>query len=376
VSGCNPENERIKRRYYVHMREADGLSEKTVEHAGWAIADFEKFTNWRSFKRFSSKDATAFKSDLLSKSRSRSVGSNRRTTIHSKLMRLEGFFRWLAEQPGYRKAFTIGDTKYFKMPRRDRQIVSDQEPKPAPTLQQMQKVVRTMPASTDVELRNRALMACLLLTGARVSALITLKLRHVTRNGTGIIQDAREVATKGGRTFRTYFFPVGEDIKAMFLSYVDHLRLSLDWGDDDPLFPATRQAVGEDHQFSVVGLARKHWKTPDPVRDVFRAACDAVGIPPYTPHAVRRTLVRFGQETCPTARDFVAWSQNLGHREVLTTFTSYGRLSELEREQILGGLGERKTDVAPELISQLTKAVLSALDASSPCASSFEATAP
>jgi len=357
MNRCNPDNERIKRRYERHLREAEGLSEKTIDHARRAIADFEAFTLWQPFKRFSDAQALAFKRRLLAGPGKRSAESNARTTIHSKLIHLEKFFSWLAEEPGFRTAFRIADAKFFKLPRRERSIASERQPKPAPTVEQVQRAIRSMPASTDVELRNRALIACLLLTGARVAALSSLKLRHVMPNRLGIHQDACDVRTKGAKTFPTYFFPVGDDIREMFLAYIDHLRDGLGWNDNDPLFPSTRQDVGEDHQFAVVGLERKHWKTADPVRAIFRAALDAAELPHYSPHSIRRTLVSLGQELCQTPMEFKAWSQNLGHEQVLTTFTSYGAVSDLRQSQILAGLGSPAPRVPDDLASLFSEFV-------------------
>ncbi len=350
MTRCNPDNERIKRRYFRHLSEAEGLTEKTVDHARRTIVDYEQFTDWQDFRRFHSDTAIAFKKRLLTASGKRSAAVNQRSTIHSKLLHLEKFFTWLAEQPGFRTAFSHVDADYFKLPRRDRSIALDRQVKPAPSVEQMHLVIGAMPALSDVELRNRALVSCLLLTGARVGAVRSLKLKHVLRNKTGIHQDAREVRTKGAKTFPTYFFPVGGEARNVFLSYVDHLRLSLGWGEDDPLFPSTRQDVGDDHQFSVVGLERRHWKTADPVRAIFRAAFDVAGLPRYSPHSIRRTLVGLGQEVCRTPQEYKAWSQNLGHNEVLTTFISYGGVSDLRQAEILNELGSRRPDIPADMM--------------------------
>ena len=50
------------------------------------------------------------------------------------------------------------------------------------------------------------------------------------------------------------------------------------------------------------------------------------GLPYFNPHSFRNTLVRLGQTTCQTPEHFKAWSQNLGHEQVLTTFLSYGQV--------------------------------------------------
>ena len=39
--------------------------------------------------------------------------------------------------------------------------------------------------------------------------------------------------------------------------------------------------------------------------------------------------------------EFKAWSQNVGHRQVLTTFTSYGAV-RIDQQDIIRRLGEQK----------------------------------
>ena len=48
---------------------------------------------------------------------------------------------------------------------------------PAPTLEQIRHVPDTMPASSDIELRDRTLIAFTILTGARDNAIVSLSLR-------------------------------------------------------------------------------------------------------------------------------------------------------------------------------------------------------
>ena len=70
-----------------------------------------------------------------------------------------------------------------------------------------------MPSESDIELRNRALVAFTLLTGARDGAIASLKLKHVDLEEGRLLQDAREVRTKFSKTITTWFFPVGDEIR-------------------------------------------------------------------------------------------------------------------------------------------------------------------
>ena len=51
--------------------------------------------------------------------------------------------------------------------------------------------------------------------------------------------------TKFSKSFVTTFFPVGDDIRAVVADWVNYLRTEKLWGLDDPLFPATKVAVGD-----------------------------------------------------------------------------------------------------------------------------------
>jgi integrase len=217
-----------------------------------------------------------------------------------------------------------------------------------PTIAQIRSVLTALPRGTAIEKRNRALVAFTLLTGARDNATASMRLKHVDLAGRQIFQDARDVRTKFSKSFATFFFPVGDDIEAIFVEWVAFLREELDFGSDDPLFPATRTAPGADGNFAQVGLARECWSTASPIRAIFKDAFGAAELPYFNPHSFRKTLVRFGMDACGgNVEAFKAWSQNLGHDEVLTTFNSYGTISahrqgELIRMATLGDADDRR----------------------------------
>ncbi len=95
-------------------------------------------------------------------------------------------------------------------------------------------------------------------------------------------------------------FSVGDDIRAIVADWVTFLRADQLWGNDDPLFPATRVTLGSTHQFEADGLERAHWSNAARIRTVFREAFVASGLPYFNPHSFRNTLVRLGQEICKT----------------------------------------------------------------------------
>ncbi len=70
-------------------------------------------------------------------------------------------------------------------------------------------------------------------------------------------------------------------------------------------------------------------------------------MPYFHPHSLRKTLARLAEQVCKTPEEFKAWSQNLGHEQVLTTFLSYGSVATDRQGAIIRGLGETRKSEQP-----------------------------
>jgi len=224
-----------------------------------------------------------------------------------------------------------------------------------PTIEQIQHVLQNMPAVTDIDLRNRAVVAFTLLTGARDGAIASLKLKHVDVVERKVVQDAREVRTKFSKTFTTWFFPVGDDVLQLVVDWVEHLVTEKLFGPVDPLFPATEVVQDQYHLFQTGGLSRAHWSNATPIRGIFKEAFTGAGLPYANPHSVRKTLAQLGERLCRTPEEFKAWSQNLGHEQVLTTFSSYGQVGADRQAELIRWVGQRQVTSRPkaELIDRM-----------------------
>jgi len=213
-----------------------------------------------------------------------------------------------------------------------------------------------MPHHSDIDRRNRAIIAFTILTGCRDGAIASLKLKHVDLISRSVYQDAREVNTKFRKTFTSYFFPVSDEARTIVENWVSFLRREKLWGNDDPLFPATEIQMNDDRQFAVTGLKREHWRTTTTIRRVFRDAFLAAGLPYFHPHTFRRTLTRVGETMCQTTEDFKVWSQNLGHDGVLTILSNYGTVAQQRQAEILRGLASR-TPIGTASAQQIAREV-------------------
>lgn len=331
----NEDNERIKRKYFIFLKDAKRLSEQSVDGVASAIHRFESYNKHRDFRAFHFEQAVSFKKHLAAQKAQRTGKNLSKATLHATLTQLKQFFQWLSREPGYKTRIQYSDAEYFNLSLNDTHIATARREQKWPTLEQIKHALDAMPADMDIELRNRALFAFTILTGIRDNAIASLKLKHIDLEQGCVDQDAREVNTKFRKTIHTDFFAVGDEIRQIVIDWVSYLRKEKLWSNDDPLFPKTQIAVGSSQQFEVIGLKREHWSTAAPICAIFRDAFYSVGLPYFNPHSFRNTLVQLGQKLCKTPEQFKAWSQNLGHDNVLTTFTSYGEVGRQRQADIL-----------------------------------------
>lgn len=338
----NAANARMKREYFDYLKQAQGRDESSIDQVASAIARFEASTGHKDFKQFHRQQAAAFKA-RLGKEKSASTGEFlSRATVLSILKAVRAFIIWLAGQPGYKSRFTYVDADYFNLSDKEVRIAKAVREKPVPTLDQIHHVLGSMPAGTDIERRNRALVAFALLTGARVAALASLKLRHVDLVQGCVHQDARDVRTKGSKTFTTTFYPVGGDARQIAEDWCAYLRTALLCREDDPLFPRTAMGISELGGFIATGLTREHWSGTGPIRTIYRNAFTAAGLPYYNPHCFRDTLTTLGERICRTPEELKAWSQNVGHNHVMTTLMNYGTVPAAKQAELIRGMAGRQ----------------------------------
>jgi integrase len=351
----SPENERLKRQYFIYLKEARRLSEPSIDAAASALSRFEEYIRYRDFKSFRLEQAVAFKRKLAEQVSPRTGERLSNRTLYGTLNALRAFFQWLAGRPGYRSRLTYADADYFALSEKDTRIAKADSERPVPTLDQILHVLERMPDVTDIDLRNRALVAFTLLTGARDGAIASMKLKHVDIAEGKVVQDAREVHTKYSKSYVTWFFPMEDRVRRIVVDWVSFLTTDKLFGPTDPLFPATQVVLGEGHCFQAGGLSRAHWSNTTPIRTVFKEAFERAGLPYANPHSFRKTLAQLGERLCCTPEQFKAWSQNLGHEQVLTTFSSYGDVAHHRQAELIRGLGAQ-ADNEPlngEVIDQL-----------------------
>ncbi len=340
------ENERMKREYSFFLEAVNGKQSGTIDAALRAIERFEITTNRKPFRKFNVEQARSFRARL-----GEELGASGKplsvATIASTLKHLRNFFLWLSREPGFRAALNANDANYFTPSEQDMRVATARREKHVATLEDIKHVLALMPAETTIERRNRALIAFAILSGARDGALASFRLKHVDMKAQTVFQDAREVRTKARKTFVSTFFPVGPEPAAIIADYIAMLKGELGFSSDDPLFPSTQMGRGADRGFVAEGLSRSPWSGAEPIRQIFRAAFAAAGLPYANPHSFRKTLALHGDSLNLTREEEKAYSQNFGHESVWTTRESYGTLPAHRQAKIMRSLSMPRQESPP-----------------------------
>jgi hypothetical protein len=326
----NNDNLRIKRKYLVWLKDARGLSDATVAKAAASISTYEAVPRLaRIFRGFHPERARAFKRHLTRYRTPRTVTSRSLQALINGILRdLTAFLNWLADQPGYKSKIQRADIAYLSR----RSEVGDGTPD---IVLEAASVAGTSSGSALSNARRHRAGT------SRPRAGRVLVPDRVEGNGghlvcllvTSILNTDSSSSTVGtwtpslARASRPRSSRSVDQLERIFREWVQELRDEHFFSSTDPLFPRTKVGSGPDRRFAALGIDRAPWSTASSAARIFKEAFRNAGLPPFSPHRVRDTLAELSREHCRTPEDYKAWSQNMGHEDVMTTFRSYGSVA-------------------------------------------------
>lgn len=340
----NPLNERLKKQYEDGLIHGAYREPGTVDAVWKAINLFEQFIGLKDFLTFNAEQAKGFKRWLVKQKNAKGEPLSL-STVRSTLANIREFFRWLATHPDGIRKVDGSAVGYLRLSNNDERAGRATREQPAPTVEEVHKALSAMPMCSDVEKRNRAIIAFTALSGVRDAALISLKMKDVDLAKRAIWQDPKHVKTKNRKGISTFFMvfdPIWEEVVSDWIVFA---RNTLGFLDSDPLFPKELvENNPEKMKFESVGLSREHWANASPVRDIFKSAFRTAGLPYYRPHSFRKMLVIWAMDNCSQIQ-VKAISQNLGHEHAMTTYNSYGTLNLNEQRKAIEGIGQGKSEL-------------------------------
>lgn len=354
----NPENERVKKQYEEALLHGRHRAPSTVDAVWRAINLFEGFTDKKSFKTLNTEQAKGFKRWLTQQVSPKGEPLSL-STVRSTLANIRDFFSWLVIHPKYIRKVDGRAVEYLRLSDNEERAGRATREKIAPTIEEVHKVLQIMPHATDVEKRNRAIIAFILITGVRDGALISLKHKDVDVGKREVWQDPKHVKTKNRKGITSQFIPIDALALEIVLEWISYTRDVLDMRQDDALFPKQKITNNpETLHFDMDRLSNEHWANATPVRNVFHDAFKTAGLPKCQPHTLRNTISTWALENCDQLQ-FKAISQSMGHDHAMTTYNSYATLPHDRLRKAIASIGKGSAELSrvptKTLLAELTE---------------------
>ena len=118
----NPKNERLKRDFFIYLKEAEGKAPSTIDAIRKALCRFEDYTSYRDFSTFNKEQAIQFKKHLIKQKAIRSNITLSLSTVHTTLNALKEFFRWLSQKQGYKSKIDPLQINYLNLSEKETSI--------------------------------------------------------------------------------------------------------------------------------------------------------------------------------------------------------------------------------------------------------------
>ncbi len=317
-------NEQIKRQFFEHLKGAAGFADESIDKFAEAVYQWQIFSGDEDFETFNKEKASKFCEWLKTKEAKTSSGKLSLPTQYNYLRRVKKFFTWLTEQPDYRKSIRKTDVDFLRLSKKDARIATSGTTKRIPTFDEARKVIESIEIENEIDQRDRAILSFALITGMRISAISTLRMKNFDRESELIDQNPGDgVQTKYSKKILTTFFPIGWDgPKKYFLEWYDY-QLARGAKPNEPIFPSTKKGFSE-KSFSKTLVSEDFWSSSGGARKIFEKRCIDAEVPYFHPHSFRHLIVSVMSKTRLTEEEKKAVSMNLGHDNVGTTFGSYG----------------------------------------------------
>ncbi len=339
MSNVNLKNEQTKRKYFKYLKGAEGFSESTIDCINKAILNYEEFNKYEKFnKKFNPDRMIEFKEWLKKRKFRDKVISL--VTFHAYIRNLRKFFTWLCTQPGFRNSIRPDVISYLKMNHSEERMATQNVPRAFPELRYVIKLTDSINCRTEIDKRDRALIAFTLLTGMRDAAIVSLPMNCVDIKNRIIHQNPlKGVKTKFTKYIESIIFIFDEKLYKYVSEWIDILK-SKDFKENDPVFP--RSKVNQDKiniSFeSAIEVEPIFWKGAGSMRTIFMKRAKEAGLKYFPPHAYRHLTKALAFKSCKNGEELHAVSQNFGHENLSTTFGSYGNFPSNKLSEILNNI--------------------------------------
>lgn len=339
-------NAKIKQSYIIYLREAIGLSIKTVHIKERIIAEFERFIKGRDFAIFNNAIAKRYKEYLNNYERSGKHLTKK--TVLNKLTTIRDFYKWLIDQTGYKRRIHKSHIDFLKLDLGTmNSIRTSQQYQKIPDLEYVTKLANSIEINNDVDLRDKALLAFALLSGLRADSMTSVKIEDFdVEKLTVTLNPLKGSKTKFSKAFVVRLLVFDEKLLTPIIKWYSYLIKSKKYGPLDPLFPMTdMKNLPGTNTLSSFNVKPEFWKLPGSINKIFKDRSEKAGLPYYQPHLFRGLHSTLALGMARGTRELIAISRNLGHDSIKTTIGFYDYMDINTQLMILSKIDFNKRNI-------------------------------
>ncbi|EKE11108.1 MAG: hypothetical protein ACD_15C00137G0005 [uncultured bacterium] len=336
MTKTNCQNEQKKREFIEYLSGAKGFSESSINSYANAIDQWQLFTENEDFLSFNKSKALSFRNWLNTRKANTNSGTISLVTQLNYLRRVKGFFMWLSGQPSYKNKVLKNDVEFLRLSKGDARIARQGTTKRIPTFEEAKTIIESIKIRNELDMRDRAVICFALITGMRISAISTLRMKNFDPESKLIDQNPADgVKTKNSKRILTTFFPIDwDEPEKYFIEWYTYLQSNNAYP-DDPIFPATLNRITHiRHTYSQKFVGKIFWIGSSGMRKIFEKRCKNANLHYFHPHSFRHLVVNILSKKSLTEEEKKAISLNLGHADISTTFGSYGYGGMTEEEAV------------------------------------------
>ena len=334
ISSIN--NEKMIRKYTTYLREVKGLTSATENIFLRSIRKFNELFK-KDYKEITVKSISDVKNMMKEK-----LGLR---TYIMYMKQIKGFFNWLSVQRGY-KTNLADKVDYFSLSRKDKAIEQASEIKEFPTLEYVKKLVSSITGITEVDMRDRAIIILLCLSGIRDSALASLPMKAIDIEKMIVKQNPTYgIKTKFSKTIYSRIFNFDKGLRNMFIDWYMYLKEKGFTG-TDPLFPQGEITKDKGNlAFKKQEKVIKKQISSATVRSILKKRAKEAKLDYFSPHRYRDLAVNLALAKAKNPEEMKVISQNFGHQDIATTLDCY---SNFKPETLIKKLAEIDKDNTEE----------------------------
>src|SRR6266480_2230713 len=211
MSKVSAKNERTKRAFFRYLKNADGCCDSTVNSIENAVLQWQNFSKDEDFALYNADKAIEFKKWLLNRdNRGNPIAL---VTYHAYLRHLRKFFAWLTREPGYKSRIKPNAVDFLKVTEKEERMAKQSEPRSYPSLEYVRRLVASIVPRNEIDMRDRALISFMLLSGMRDQAIASLPLGCFDEDHRFIMQHPRlGVKTKFSKLIPTTLFAFDDQL--------------------------------------------------------------------------------------------------------------------------------------------------------------------